>query len=514
MRLSLLIEAIYSELEVEQAHPVPADLMDMEIPAIHYRSDSVIPGGVFVAIKGQRADGHSFVSDAVSRGAAAVIIDRDVAGVKDAVMLRVDNSRKALALLAARFYGNPSDRLVMIGITGTNGKTTIAYLIERMLAMQKVPVGVIGTINYRYGGRIFDNPLTTPEAPELQCILAEMADAGVTHVVMEVSSHGIALERVRGCLFDVGVFTNLTQDHLDFHRDMGAYWEAKKQLFTAYLDPKSGKGAGSAVIHTADKRGRELAAELAHCPIIRVGMDAQNTVYPTHTAFDQTGTRANIHMGEGELTIRSGLAGRFNLENILCAAAVGRVLGVPPEGIKAGIESVSNIPGRMERISDAAGRHVFVDYAHTPNALENVLETLREINPGRLICVFGCGGDRDMDKRPKMGAIAASKSDLVIITSDNPRTESPMDIIEAIRIGAHRVLPRRLSAAELEDDLGSTGYVVEPDREKAILLGIRISKPGDTVLIAGKGHETYQIVGSRILDFDDRKIAEQGLSLN
>lgn len=514
MKLSLLIEAIDAVLDSAHGRPTLTTAADKEIASIHYRSDAVVPGGLFVAIKGQRTDGHQYVSDAISRGAVAVIVEQEILAQDDAVMLRVNNSRRALALAAARFHDTPSDKLVMIGITGTNGKTTVACLIEQMLAMQNVPVGVIGTLNYRYGGKNFDNPLTTPEAPELQHILAEMAGAGVTHVVMEVSSHGIELERVRGCLFDIGVFTNLTQDHLDFHHDMTAYWDTKKRLFTDYLHPKGEQEAGSAVINTADRGGRELAAALDNCPVIRVGLDAHNSIYPMHTAFDQSGIRADIHMPDGAIPIRSKLVGRFNLENILCAAAVGRVLELPPDIIKAGIESFSNIPGRLERIADAAGRHVFVDYAHTPNALENVLETLREINTGRLVCVFGCGGDRDTDKRPKMGEIAGRMSDLVVITSDNPRTEPPLDIIEAIRFGTHTVLPRQLSVNELEDGWEPPAYVVEPDREKAILLGIRTAKSGDTVLIAGKGHETYQIVGADTLSFDDRKIAEHGVSLN
>ncbi len=514
MKLSVLTEAMDSVLDSKQGRSTPAFGMDKEISSIHYRSDSVTPGGLFVAIKGQHTDGHRYVSDAVSRGATALVVEQDIPARDDMAVIRVENSRKALAFAAARFYGNPSDRLTMIGITGTNGKTTTAYLIEQMLAVQNVPVGVIGTINYRYGGKIFDNPLTTPEALELQHVLAEMADAGVTHVVMEVSSHGIELERIRSCLFDIGVFTNLTQDHLDFHHDMTAYGDTKKRLFTDYLRSEDRQRAGTAVINTADKTGSELAAALVNRSVIRVGLEDFNSIYPMNTAFDQSGIRADIHTPDGVIPIRSGLVGRFNLENILCAVGVGFALRLPLDCIKAGIESFTNIPGRLERINDAAGRHIFVDYAHTPNALENVLETLHEINPGRLICVFGCGGDRDTDKRPKMGEIAGRMSDLVIITSDNPRTEPPLEIIEAIRSGTHSVLPRQLTVKMLEGVWEPPAYVVEPDREKAILLGIRAANAGDTVLIAGKGHETYQIIGTDILSFDDRKIAERGVSLN
>ena len=514
MKLSLLTDAIDSVLDATYERSRLPGGLDPEVASIQYRSDKVTPGGLFVAVRGQRTDGHRYVSDAIARGAVAVIVEQEVSTDSNISVIRVRDARKALALAAARFYDTPSDKLVMIGITGTNGKTTIAYLIEQILDHENIPTGVIGTINYRYDGKTFDNPLTTPEALELQQILAEMVAAGVTHVVMEVSSHGIELDRLRGCLFDIAVFTNLTQDHLDFHHDMAAYWKAKKRLFTEYLHPKTAKGKPCAVINVKDQKGHELAAMINHCPVIRVGKDPKCAVFPENTGFDETGIQAEIQTTDGSFSISSKLVGRFNLENILCAAGVGIALGLPLDGIKTGIDTFSTIPGRLERISDVSGRFVFVDYAHTPNALENVLETLREVNAGRLVCVFGCGGDRDTDKRPKMGEIAGRLSDLVIITSDNPRTEPPLKIIEAIRIGTHRVVPRQLSAEELEGGWSSPAYVVEPDRQKAIYLGIQAAKPGDTVLIAGKGHETYQIVGTEILPFDDRKIAEQGLSLN
>ena len=514
MKLSLLIDAMGPVLDAADRSQAPSPENDCEIAGIYYRSDAVEPGGLFVAIKGLRADGHDYVSDAVARGAAAVVVERDMDAGPDAVVIRVKSARKALALSAARFYGNPVDQLVMIGITGTNGKTTVAFLIEQMLEAQNVRVGVIGTINYRYGGETFVNPLTTPEAPELQRILSQMRDAGTTHVVMEVSSHGIELDRIYGCLFDVAVFTNMSQDHLDFHHTMAAYWHAKERLFTDYLRPVDKKAKACAVVNTLDPKGEELAARIRHCPVISVGGAPACTVYPIDAAFDEAGVKAAFQTPAGELAIHSQLVGRFNLENILCATGVGLALELPADRIAGSISAFKNVPGRLERIFDGAGRHVFVDYAHTPKALENVLETLREVGAGRLICVFGCGGDRDTGKRPKMGEIAGRLSDLVVITSDNPRTEPPLAIIEAIRRGTHGVLPRQLKPEALDGEWPDPGYVVEPDREKAIYLGIRSAKPGDTVLIAGKGHETYQIVGSRVLDFDDRKIAEQGLSLN
>lgn len=516
MNLASLIEAMRPVVSENPTGKGGDSGASIPVAAIHHRSDRVVPGTLFVAIRGTRADGHAYVADAVSRGAVAVVVEQDVGVPEKAVRIRVNDSRKALALASACFFGTPSRHLVMTGITGTNGKTTIACLTEHILASGQIRAGVIGTINYRYAGEVFDNPLTTPEAPELQRILADMRDVGVSHAVMEVSSHGLELERVRGCEFDVAVFSNLSQDHLDFHKDMRAYGKAKKRLFTEYLRPAGGKrGAGVAVIHTADAAGRELAAELTGCRVIRVGAGPENHIYAKDAIFDQSGIRAQIKTPEGEIPLRSRLVGRFNLENILCAVGAALALDVPAAAIKAGIESFSNVPGRLERIDDEAGRHIFVDYAHTPKALENVLETLREINAGRLICVFGCGGDRDADKRAKMGEVAARLSDVVIITSDNPRTEPPMDIIAAIRTGVHRVLPRQVTGAQLAEGVGDQAcFAVEPDREQAIFLGIRAAKTGDTVLVAGKGHESYQIVGEAVLPFDDRKTARRGLTQN
>jgi len=445
-----------------------------------------------------------------------VVVEKDVDVTDGIGVIRVSDTRKALGLVSARFYGHPAEDLVMIGITGTNGKTTIAWLLEGLLAAQGFQVGVIGTINYRYGGKVFDNPLTTPEASDLQRILADMKAGGVTHVVMEVSSHGLELERVRGCSFDIGIFSNLSQDHLDFHPGMEAYKEAKKRLFTVYLRPRKGRGECAAVINVADPAGAEIATASEHCWLIRVGMAAENSnIYPLNSDFQASGIKAAIRTPAGTVSVDSRLTGRFNLKNILCAVGVGVALGIPTLVIGMGISQVTSVPGRLERLSDEAGRHVFVDYAHTPDALENVLATLREVSNGRVICVFGCGGDRDTGKRAKMGEIAGQMSDLTVITSDNPRTEAPLAIIEAIREGILAVCPQELTPAEAEaGGRDASGYVVEPDREKAILLAIQAARPEDAVLIAGKGHETYQIVGSQVLPFDDRETAKRGLATN
>jgi len=516
MKLSESIEAVRSLMD-RGASCLPEEARrDEAISAVVHRSDQITAGGLFVAIRGARVDGHRFVGDAVARGAGAVVVEEDVEVPGGTAVIRVSDTRKALGLISAAFYGYPAEDLVMIGITGTNGKTTIAWLLEGLLAAQGFQVGVIGTINCRYGGKVFDNPLTTPEASDLQRILADMKAAGVTHVIMEVSSHGLELERVRGCSFDVGVFSNLSQDHLDFHHTMEAYREAKKRLFTDYLRPGKGRGDCAAVINMADPAGAEIASASGHCWLIRVGMAAENSnIYPLDADFQPSGIKAAIRTPAGNVSIDSRLAGRFNLKNILCAAGVGVALGIPTLVIGMGINHVASVPGRLERLSDEAGRHVFVDYAHTPDALENVLATLREVSAERLVCVFGCGGDRDTGKRAKMGRIAGQMSDLAVITSDNPRTEAPLAIIEAIREGIRAVCPQELTPAEVEAGRGeAAGYVVEPDREKAIRLAIQAARPGDAVLIAGKGHETYQIVGNRVLHFDDRETAKRGLAIN
>lgn len=490
--------------EAHIAGAPPADPAGIEITGIHYRSDRVQPGGLFVALSGKRFDGHDFVQDAVGRGAAAVVAGRLVpAGVP---VIVVENPRMALARMAAAFHGHPARQMILAGVTGTNGKTTTAFLLEHILQCRGLCTGMIGTINYHYAGKTFQSRLTTPEAADIQQMLAEMRAAGVSHAVLEVSSHGVALERIAGCEFRLGIFTNLSQDHLDFHGDMQEYWSAKKLFFTRYL---GGAGA-AAVINIDDEKGRELAGNLAGIREIRVGLGNGATVYASGIRFDQGGIYGRLHLESGSFTFHSSLAGRFNLENILCAAAGAEVLGVPIDVIREGIESFAAVPGRLERVPNTLDRHVFVDFSHTPAALQNVLVTLGEIVSGRLICIFGCGGDRDRGKRPEMGRIAARYADLVIVTSDNPRTEPPGRIIDDIVSGMDPC--RKVSADALDGDFSSGTFAVEPDRRRAIRIGIRASKPGDAVLIAGKGHETYQIIGHRTVAFDDRLEAERVLA--
>jgi len=482
---------------------------DPEISAIHYRAQEVQPSGLFVAIPGLTVDGHTYIDAAIDRGAAAIVVQRPVQ--KNIVTIQVKNTRKALAQIAGRFYQNPSQGLCMIGITGTNGKTTTAFLIESILAAAGHSVGVIGTIDYRFAGRHYENPVTTPESLDLQRILAEMRQQGVSHVVLEVSSHAIDLDRIHGCQFDIGVFTNLTQDHLDYHDDMAHYWDCKKKFFTDYLCAGAKKEKAIAVVCADHREGEELLASLG-IKTLSAGYSQRCQIKPDHTAVDLSGITAEISFPAGRFKLKSALIGAHNLENILCAVGVGLAMNIPPETIRTGIEGLTHVPGRLEYIANTAERFVYVDYAHTPDALRNVLSALRLISENRIICVFGCGGDRDRSKRPLMGEIAGRICDLSIITSDNPRTEDPIRITSQIRDGIRLTSAAEFNVAEITTGFGKKGFVVEPDRREAIRLGLSVSRPGDIILIAGKGHETYQIVGKQKQPFDDRSEARQALS--
>jgi UDP-N-acetylmuramyl-tripeptide synthetase len=509
LKLSELIQAVDRPGRHDAADlGFAAGTADPAVTSLHYRAQDVRPGGIFVAITGSSADGHDYIDEALSRGACAVVSQREIR--VDGLVITVSDSRRALAMLAAAFYGHPSEQLVLTAITGTNGKTTTAFIIESILQKAGYRVGVIGTINYRYADKVFDNPVTTPESLDLQRILAEMKQAGVTHVVMEVSSHAIDLYRIQHCWFDVGVFTNLSQDHLDFHGDMAAYWSTKKRLFSKFLSDGPKKERARAVINCSTPQGRELVAEL-DLPVLRVGDLDGADVKGIDVRCTLDGIEGRIQFPDGETAFRSTLVGHHNVENILCAAGVATAMDLAPEVIAAGVEAGSHIPGRLERIDNRVGRHVYVDYAHTPDALENVIEALLPLTTDRLICVFGCGGDRDRKKRPLMGEIAARRCDLAIVTSDNPRTEKPMAIIEHILAGIKNANGVAYSPSDVKNGFDGKGYVVEPDRQSAIALGIDASRPGDTVLIAGKGHETYQILGSQTIDFDDREVARKVL---
>jgi len=502
MRLACLIADLAPAAAAGLANGGP------EVGSLHYRSQDVRPGGVFVAMKGLSADGHDFIDDALDRGAVAVVAEKPVA--RRTAVITVPDTRRALAELAAAFYGHPSGRMTVVAVTGTNGKTTTTYLIESILGGTGIRVGVIGTVNYRYGGAAFANPVTTPESLDLQRILADMRAAGVTHVVLEASSHAIDLARIHCCWLDAAVFTNLSQDHLDYHGDMQAYWASKKRLFTDYLPSGPKAERAIAVINADSPHGRELAAQLTG-RVLRVGAGEDCSVRGERIRCSLQGIRGAIAIAGRSREFSSPLVGRYNVENILCAAGAAAGLGIAPEAIAAGIASLPGVPGRLERVRGRGGRFVYVDYSHTPDALENALAALRALSSGRIVCVFGCGGDRDRTKRPIMGAVAARMSDLAVVTSDNPRSEEPRAIIEEILPGVRaqgivQVDPDQLAAVS-----AGKAFAAEPDRRRAIAAGIRAARPGDMVLIAGKGHETYQVLGPRTIHFDDREEAAKVL---
>jgi len=481
--------------------------IDPDITAVVQDSRRVMPGALFVAIKGAVSDGHDYVAEAIARGAAAVVVQRAL----DATIpvIQVPDTRSAFGCLVSAIYGNPSEFMNIIALVGTNGKTTTAFLLEHILHSAGYEAGLIGTVACRFRGREFPAGLTTPDADDLQRTLSRMQNSKVTHVVMEVSSHAICHKRISGCVFSGGVFTNLSQDHLDFHGDMKTYWAVKKSFFTHYL---SGVPDSWAVVNIDDAHGRELAEKLADIRVITVGTSLDAHVHPKNVRFSDKGISGEIVCPKGRISFDSSLVGRFNLENILCAFGAALALGINPKTISAGIQSLGQVPGRLEPVSSKAGPRVYVDFAHTPEALENLLDAVSGIAAGRIICVFGCGGDRDRTKRPIMGRIAGQKADLSIITSDNPRTERPDGIIEEIVSGLSGLCLKHYEPDALVNGFLQKGYAVVQDRKHAIFLAVRAAEADDVVVIAGKGHETYQIIGREKHPFDDRMVAQMALS--
>jgi len=505
MKLSVLTDALNGIVHsTGRRHSV-----DPEVTAVCYDSRKVVPGALFVAVEGFSIDGHRFIPDAVANGAVAVVCGKPVD--VDLPVIRVTDPRAALARLATRFYGHPAEHMTLVGVTGTSGKTTVTYLLERILEKAGHRPGVVGTINYRYTGKIFDNPVTTPESADLQQIFRQMVDSGTTHVVMEVSSHALDLSRVDGCRFDLAVFTNLSHDHLDYHGDMEHYWQCKRRLFVEYLKPVDDRQAVRAVVNTDDPRGRVLAEELGSSALCSATQGPAD-ITVRQVMRDLSGLRGTIRTPQGDLDIASPLVGDFNLQNILSAIGAALALSIAPAVIAAGINASGCVPGRLERIMEGGERFIFVDYSHKPDALENTVSALRKLTTGRLITVFGCGGDRDRAKRPVMGEIAARHSDLTVVTSDNPRSEDPLAIIDEVEAGVRKVFPRRIALGESGSAWHERGYLVEPDRRAAIAAAIHAAREGDAVLIAGKGHETYQILADRTIHFDDREVAREILA--
>jgi UDP-N-acetylmuramoyl-L-alanyl-D-glutamate--2,6-diaminopimelate ligase len=483
---------------------------DGEVRSVCYDSRQCKPDGLFVAISGLRTDGHEFITDALAHGSRFIIHERDFAPPAGVTAIRVRDSRQVLGRLGGNFFGHPSASLCLIAVVGTNGKTTVTYLLEAILRAAGHSVGILGTVNYRYGEKHFPAPNTTPESFEMQRILREMADHGVTHVVAEVSSHAIDLRRVDDCSFDLGIFTNLTQDHLDYHRTMENYFQAKSRFFTEVLPGGKKNSPRRMILNGDDPWGQRIIREVAGSRLT-YGLDNPCDIIAAPFSFSLGGIEAKLRFEGEELDIASPLMGRFNLYNILAAAAAARAVAIPGETIRNGIAGLSQIPGRLEKVSAAGQPAVFVDYAHTDDALRRVLQNLSAFRKERIITVFGCGGDRDRGKRPLMGEAATAYSDLTIVTSDNPRTEDPLEIIREIETGIR--VPKFSDIAELERHPRRRGYLVLPDRREAIAAAIGLSGTADIILIAGKGHEDYQIVGSRKVPFDDRRIAREKLRL-
>ena len=510
MRFSALLDALPPALAPRAVErDAPTD--DPTIRGLAYDSRDVAAGDLFFALRGADADGHDYLPQALDLGAVALVAEALPPGFdrRGRPVAIVPDSRRALAPISTHFFGRPGDELTLIGVTGTNGKTSTSYLLESMLAHAGGNPGLVGTVEVRYAGERQVSLNTTPESFELQRTLRAMRTRNVDSVVMEVSSHGLELGRVDGCRFDVAAFTNVTQDHLDFHGTMRRYRDAKSLLFSRHLAE-----AGSAVLNVDDDAAPVFAraAEGAGARLIRVSRDpasgADVVLEDSDVGID--GTRARVRLPSGPLEVDLPLVGDFNLENLLVACGAALALALAPDAIAAGVAGCAQVPGRVERVgAEIRGAPtVIVDYAHTPDAVEKLLRAMRPLTGGRLITVFGCGGDRDRSKRPLMAEAVARWSDRIIATSDNPRTEDPERILADLERGLEKLV--RAEPDALDEATGS--FVSLVDRRSAIELAVRIARPGDMVIVAGKGHEDYQIVGREKLPFSDPEEARRALS--
>ena len=483
-----------------------------EVSTLCYAADKCENDSMFVAVRGLTHDGHDFIADAVNRGARYIVHEKNISIPSGAIAIKVKNSRRALGALAKNYFGDPSARLCLVGVTGTNGKTTTTYILESILNAAGCKCGVIGTINYRYNNKIYPAPNTTPESYEMQKILRTMADEGVTHVIAEVSSHAIDLKRVDDCDFDLGVFTNLSHEHLDYHLTMDNYFQAKKRFFAEVLANSKKAHQQKIIINGDDQWGQIILKDVA-LPALTYGVEKNNAVNVVNYELSLSGIKANIDLAGENISIQTPLVGKFNIYNILAAVAAAKALQIPKAIIKAGIENLSYVPGRLERIDSSSGFTVLIDYAHKPDALNQVLQNLTEFKKKRIITVFGCGGNRDTGKRPLMGKAATFYSDLTIVTSDNPRLEEPLAIIAEIEKGIDGNKIKKAGIDYLSAYRDTHSYTVIPDRRKAIETAIMEAEREDIVLIAGKGHEDYQILGTKKISFDDRIVAAQALEL-
>jgi UDP-N-acetylmuramoyl-L-alanyl-D-glutamate--2,6-diaminopimelate ligase len=468
--------------------------LDRDVAGIAYDSRRVTPGMVFVAIPGVHVDGHDFINTAIDRGAAAIICERNGFSSPRATKIKVSDVREALARAAASYYQHPSTRLQVIGVTGTNGKTTVAFMVKEVLEAAGIKTGLLGTVRYEIGDRVIPAARTTPEALEVQQMMAQMVTSGCRACVMEVSSHALEQKRVAGIEFDVAIFTNLTQDHLDYHGTMDNYFVAKQKLFTKIAN---GSKRGTVVINIDDERGAKLVSESDAAVKLTYGIRGAANIRATNIHLRADTSNFTLETPKKTFACRLPLIGRHNIYNALAATGAVYALGVEPATIESALNHMQPVPGRLENVFCGQPFAVFVDYAHTDDALHNVLTTLREITQGRLLLLFGCGGNRDAGKRPKMGRVAAEFADFTLITSDNPRNESPAKIAAQIEEGFRAVK--------------QSGCAVELDRKRAIAEIISMAKPGDTVLLAGKGHETYQEFEDTVVPFDDRIFAREAL---
>lgn len=478
---------ILRELIKELNYKEIKGIQELEIEGIACDSREVKQGFLFVAILGFNFDGHRFIPDAMKNGAVGLVVDRDVKVGRSLTVIKTRNTRHSLGILASRFYDHPSKNLSVIGIAGTNGKTTITYLTKEILKRAGRKTALLGTISYQLGEDVSPAPWTTPPSLELQAMLKRLVQENFDTVVMEVTSHSLELDRVVGCEFDVAVFNNLTRDHLDFHKTMENYLNAVTKLFNLL------KGNGKYAVINVDSPYAEHIIKNTAVEVLKYGIREKADI----RAYDIEGSKFTVNTPIGTTTVHIQLPGEHNVYNALAAIGVGITQGIALEVIRDGISQLKNVPGRFERIETGQPFSVVVDYAHTPDALENVLKTARRLIRERVITVFGCGGDRDKTKRPLMGEIAAAHSDIVILTSDNPRGEDPMEIIEEVKLGIER---------------SSSEYLIVEDRFEAIRTALTTAREGDMVLIAGKGHEDYQIIKDKRYHFDDREVVRKLLS--
>ncbi len=491
------IKRILKSISYVSLHGEPAG----DVLGISYDSRKVRQGHLFVAIPGERDDGTKYVGQAVQHGAIAIVAKTYDPAYRDVLQIIVDSPRLALAAMARAFYGNPSSKLTVIGITGTNGKTTTTYLIESIFTSASKRPAVIGTINYRFMDRRIKASNTTPESLDLDAMMSEFLVQGATDVIMEVSSHALDQGRVQGIDFDMGIFTNLTQDHLDYHRTMEDYYAAKALLFDKLL-VASHKGKKFAILNGDDPWAGRIRVKRG-IGVLRFGCSRQSDIklLDSSSSLDGIGMRLSTPIGVMDLS--SPLVGHYNTYNIMAAVAAAIVSNISAEHIRQGVKALDNVPGRVERIGNPRGVYAFVDYAHTPDALEKVLIALNELKKKRIMCVFGCGGDRDKGKRPLMGEIATRLADVAIVTSDNPRSEDPGAIMAAIEKGIRDA--QRVVSLRPGDCFEGHVYTIIQDRRQAIRTALDVATSGDIVLVAGKGHEDYQIFSERTVHFSDRE---------